>query len=52
MVKPVICLLMLGLCVMSLTACVAEPAPAYSRPGAVWVPGHDSGWRWVPGHWA
>lgn len=49
------CLLMLALCLTSLSACVVAPAPEpgyYGRAGAVWVPGHYNGWRWVPGHWA
>ena len=48
------CLLILALCLMSLSACVVEPAPGpyYGRAGAVWVPGHYNGWHWVPGHWA
>ena len=45
------CLMMLALCVVSLAACAVESEPAYARPGAVWIPGHDNGWYWVPGHW-
>ena len=52
MIKRIACLLMLALCLASLTACVVEPAPVYGRAGGVWVPGHYNGWRWVPGHWA
>jgi len=44
-------LLMLALCLVSLSACVVAPAPGYYGRGA-WVPGHYNGWRWVPGHWA
>ena len=44
------CLLMLALCLASLSACVIAPAPGYGR--AAWVPGHYNGWHWVPGHWA
>ena len=53
MIRRVAALLMLGLCLVSLSACVIAPAPGYyGRPGVVWVPGHWNGWRWVPGHWA
>ena len=50
MIRRIGCLLMLLLCVFSLSACVVAPAPVYGRGG--WVPGHYNGWRWVPGHWA
>lgn len=43
------CLLMLALCLTSLSACVIAPAPVYGRG---WVAGHYHGWHWVPGHWA
>lgn len=48
------CLLMLALCLMSLSACAVDsgPAPYYGGAGAVWVPGHYNSWHWVPGHWA
>jgi len=52
MFRKIGCLLMLAVCLVSLSACVVEPAPGYGRPGAVWVPGHYNGWHWVPGHWA
>ena len=52
MLKRLICLLMLGVSAISLTACVIDTPPPYSRPGAVWIPGHSNGWHWVPGHWA
>ncbi|HEX4173987.1 MAG TPA: hypothetical protein VHY82_16075 [Acetobacteraceae bacterium] len=45
-------LLLMALCLISLSACVIAPAPAYGRAGGVWVPPHYNGWRWVPGHWA
>jgi hypothetical protein len=51
MIKRIGCLLMLALCLTSLTACVIAPAP-YGRVGGAWVPGHYNGWHWVPGHWA
>jgi hypothetical protein len=50
MIRRVGCLLMLALCLVSLSACVVEPAPVYGRGG--WVPGHYHGWHWIPGHWA
>ena len=53
MIKRIGCLLMLALCVASLSACVVAPGPGYyGRAGGGWVPGHYNGWRWVPGHWA
>ena len=52
MVRRIATLLMLTLCLVSLSACVVAPAPGYGRPGVVWVPAHWNGWRWVPGHWA
>jgi hypothetical protein len=52
MIKRIACLLMLTLCVTSLSACVIAPAPYYGRVGGPWIPGHYNGWRWVPGHWA
>jgi hypothetical protein len=51
MIKRIGCLLMLALCLTSLTACVIVPAP-YGRFGGAWVPGHYNGWHSVPGHWA
>ncbi len=51
MAKRIACLLMLTLCVTSLSACVIAPVP-YGRVGGGWVPAHYNGWRWVPGHWA
>jgi hypothetical protein len=45
-------LLLLALCLVSLSACVVAPVPVYGRGGGVWVPAHFNGWRWVPGHWA
>jgi hypothetical protein len=50
MIRRVGCLLMLAVCLISLSACVVAPAPVYGRGG--WVPAHYNGWRWVPGHWA
>jgi hypothetical protein len=44
-------LLILLLCVVSLSACVVVPAGPGPH-GAAWIPGHYNGWRWVPGHWA
>ena len=52
MIKRIIVLLMLVLCVTSLTGCVIAPVPVYGRAGGGWVPAHYNGWRWVPGHWA
>jgi hypothetical protein len=52
MIRRLCCLLLLALCLTSLTACVVEPAPGYGRPGAVWIPGHYNGWHWEHGHWA
>jgi len=52
MIRRLLCLLMLTLCLATLAACATEVATAFPGPGAVWVPGHDEGWRWVPGHWA
>ena len=51
-IKRILCLLMLTLCLTSLAACAIDHEPEFAAPGAVWVPGHDQGWRWVPGHWA
>jgi len=50
MIRRIICLLMLALCLTSLSACVVAPGPVYGR--GAWVPAHYNGWRWVPGHWA
>jgi hypothetical protein len=50
MVRHIGSLLILALCLASLSACVVEPAPVYGH--AHWVPAHYAGWHWVPGHWA
>jgi hypothetical protein len=42
-------LMVLSICLLSLSACVVVPAPAYGR---AWVPAYYNGWHWVPGHWA
>jgi hypothetical protein len=52
MVRRIGSLLVLGLCLVSLSACVVEPAPGVYREHAFWVPGHYNGWHWIPGHWA
>jgi hypothetical protein len=52
MIRRIGSLLMLVLCLASLSGCVIAPAPVYGRPGRAWVPAHYNGWRWVPGHWA
>jgi hypothetical protein len=52
MIRRIGSLLMLVLCLTSLSGCVIAPVPVYGRPGGAWVPAHYNGWRWVPGHWA
>jgi len=52
MVRRIASMLMLALCVVSLSACVVVPAGPGPRSGGVWVPGHYDGWHWVRGHWA
>ena len=49
MLKRVLCVLLVLFFVAPLAGCVVY-APPPGRPSAVWVPGHYSGWRWVPGH--
>jgi hypothetical protein len=50
--RRLLCLLALTLFLGSLAACSTEIATAFPGPDAIWIPGHDEGWRWVPGHWA
>jgi hypothetical protein len=52
MIGRILCLLLLATSLTSLAACTSDEASVFPDPKAVWVPGHDDGWRWVPGHWA
>jgi hypothetical protein len=53
MIRRLLCLLLLlTACLTSLAACTTDEATVFPGPNAVWVPGHDDGLRWVPGHWA
>jgi hypothetical protein len=52
MIRQVVSLLTLVLCVVTLAGCVVVSAAPPPRPHAYWVPGHDDGWRRIPGHWA
>jgi hypothetical protein len=52
MSRRLLCLLALTLLLGGLAACSSEVATSFPGPDAVWIPGHDEGWRWVPGHWA
>jgi hypothetical protein len=52
MIRRILSLLLLTACLASLAACTTNEAAEFPGPNAVWVPGHDDGWRWVPGHWA
>jgi len=38
MIRRIGSLLMLVLCLASLSGCVIAPAPVYGRPGGAWVP--------------
>jgi hypothetical protein len=52
MYRRTLLLLMLALCLTSLAACTTDVATEFPGSNAVWVPGHDAGWHWVPGYWA
>jgi hypothetical protein len=49
MIRRPAALAMLALFLVSLAACVVEPIGP--GPHGPWIPGHYSGWGWVPGHW-
>lgn len=49
MIRRIACLLILALCLTSLTAWADDPAPKF---GNAWIPGHYNSLHWVPGHWA
>lgn len=44
-------LLVLFALALPVAGCVVAARPYPVRVGAIWVPAHDNGWRWVPGHW-
>ena len=52
MIRRLLCPLLLALSLASVAACATETATEFPGVNAIWVPGHDAGWRWVPGHWA
>jgi hypothetical protein len=52
MIRRILCLLLFAASLTSLAACTSDEASVFPDSKAIWVPGHDDGWRWVPGHWA
>ena len=51
MIRLVPRLLLLIALAIPMAGCVVGVRPLPIRAGAVWVPGHYRGWRWVPAHW-
>ncbi len=46
MIKRIGGMLMLALCIASLSACVVVPGPGYyGHAGGGWVPAHYNGWH-------